>query len=72
QADVIDPSTGLGWSVVVVGIARPVTDPGLLARYEALLPRWVAEPGGRLIRIASELVTGHRFATDTSVDAVHS
>jgi hypothetical protein len=69
EADVIDPLARIGWSVVVVGAARLVTDPRLLVRYEALLPRWVAEPEDQLIRITPELVTGYRFVNDNAVDA---
>ncbi|MEU6772302.1 pyridoxamine 5'-phosphate oxidase family protein [Streptomyces sp. NPDC046759] len=64
EADAIDPVTHLGWSVVVTGYARPVTDPDELARARGLLPLWAARPGtGRAetdqaMRIRPELVTG--------------
>lgn len=69
EADVIDPLTRLGWSVVVVGVARLVTDAAQLARYDALLRRWVDERGDQLIRITPEFVTGYRFANDNAHDA---
>lgn len=42
EADAIDPDTHLGWSVVVTGFARLVTDPQTLARYETLLTPWIS------------------------------
>ncbi|NUT30882.1 MAG: pyridoxamine 5'-phosphate oxidase family protein, partial [Streptomyces sp.] len=41
EADAIDPRTHLGWSVVVTGYARLVTDPDDLARCRALVRPWV-------------------------------
>src|SRR5690606_7809383 len=37
EADDIDPVRRLGWSVVITGAARPVTDPGLLDEYQQRL-----------------------------------
>lgn len=37
EADTIDPVTHVGWSVVVTGYCRPVTDPRDLAYYRELL-----------------------------------
>jgi len=42
EADAIDPGTGLGWSVIVTGIARQVTSHDDVARYE--------QPGRRVAR----------------------
>nr|WP_234443733.1 pyridoxamine 5'-phosphate oxidase family protein [Streptomyces sp. NRRL B-24484] len=61
EADAIDPDTHLGWSVVVTGYARPVTDPDDLRRYEQLLHPWVDTPMTRTVRIKAELVTGFRL-----------
>ena len=59
EADAIDPDTHLGWSVVVTGYARLVTDPGELARIRALLEPWAAQPGmDHAVRIHPDLVTG--------------
>ncbi|MET8949038.1 pyridoxamine 5'-phosphate oxidase family protein [Streptomyces sp. NPDC004542] len=59
EADVIDPDTHLGWSVVVTGYARPVTDPGELVRIRALLEPWAAQPGtDHAVRIHPDLITG--------------
>lgn len=58
EADDIDPDTHLGWSVVVTGYARLVTDPGELARYQALVRPWVEQTMDQAIRIHPDLVTG--------------
>ncbi|MFF9155126.1 pyridoxamine 5'-phosphate oxidase family protein [Streptomyces sp. NPDC014846] len=63
EADVIDPDTHLGWSVVVTGYARLVTDPSELARIQALLKPWVPSEGmDQAVRIRPELVAGVRLA----------
>ncbi|MFD5916686.1 pyridoxamine 5'-phosphate oxidase family protein [Kitasatospora sp. NPDC058201] len=62
EADAIDPSTRLGWSVVVTGFARPVTDPSLLARYRGLLSPWVNASMDHTVAIRPDLVTGYRIA----------
>ncbi|MFF7550043.1 pyridoxamine 5'-phosphate oxidase family protein [Streptomyces canus] len=64
EADDIDATTHLGWSVVVTGYARPVTDPVELDRYQAMLEPWVEQPMDHAIRIRPELVTGVLLTTD--------
>ncbi len=66
EADAIDPVTRLGWSVVVTGFARPVTDPARLARYRALLSPWVTASMDHLVAIQPDLVTGYRLAAGTA------
>ncbi|MCH0540784.1 pyridoxamine 5'-phosphate oxidase family protein [Streptomyces sp. MUM 203J] len=63
EADVIDPETHLGWSVVVTGYAELVVDPAELRRYEGLLRPWVAPeaPMSHALRIRPDLVTGFRL-----------
>ncbi|GHI03888.1 pyridoxamine 5'-phosphate oxidase [Streptomyces cellostaticus] len=59
EADAIDPDTHLGWSVVVTGYARLVTDPGELARIRGLLHPWAPHQGmDHAVRIRPDLVTG--------------
>ncbi|WP_181809306.1 pyridoxamine 5'-phosphate oxidase family protein [Streptomyces shenzhenensis] len=58
EADVIDPDTHLGWSVVVTGFAHLVTDPRELARYESLLRPWLDRTMEHAVRIHPDLVTG--------------
>ncbi|MFF3464192.1 pyridoxamine 5'-phosphate oxidase family protein [Streptomyces sp. NPDC001984] len=62
EADVIDPDTHLGWSVVVTGYARLVTDPDELARVQKLVHPWVHEHSMEYaVRIRPDLVTGVRL-----------
>lgn len=61
EADDIDPDTHLGWSVVVTGYARLVTDPEELARYRALLRPWGSQKMDHAVRIRPDLVTGVRL-----------
>ncbi|MFD7976384.1 pyridoxamine 5'-phosphate oxidase family protein [Streptomyces sp. NPDC059071] len=59
EADVIDPETHLGWSVVVTGYARRVTDERELARFAARLRPWAQHPvTSAALRIRPDLVTG--------------
>ncbi|EST19477.1 pyridoxamine 5'-phosphate oxidase family protein [Streptomyces roseochromogenus] len=59
EADAIDPDTHLGWSVVVTGYARLVTDPVDLARVRTLLAPWAPyEDLDHAVRIRPHLVTG--------------
>ncbi|MFI2201944.1 pyridoxamine 5'-phosphate oxidase family protein [Streptomyces sp. NPDC020192] len=63
EADAIDPDTHLGWSVVVTGYARLVTDPAELARIRGMVTPWVPQHGmDQAVRIRPELVTGVRLA----------
>ncbi|CAM5610545.1 MULTISPECIES: pyridoxamine 5'-phosphate oxidase family protein [Streptomyces] len=61
EADAIDPRTHLGWSVVVTGYARLVTDPEDLARCLALVRPWVDQAMDQAVRIRPDLVTGIRL-----------
>ncbi|MFC9994038.1 pyridoxamine 5'-phosphate oxidase family protein [Nocardia sp. NPDC127526] len=68
EADDIDPIQQLGWSVVVTGIARTVTDPERVARYERLLRPWVNGAMDTVVAIEPALVTGIRLV-DASENA---
>jgi nitroimidazol reductase NimA-like FMN-containing flavoprotein (pyridoxamine 5'-phosphate oxidase superfamily) len=59
EADALDPGTRTGWSVVITGIARLVTDPDDRSRYHALLHPWVDGPHDSVVRISPGLVTGY-------------
>lgn len=61
EADVIDPETHLGWSVVVTGYATPVADP---EGYASRLRPWVVQAMPRALRITPDLVTGFRLEAD--------
>ena len=62
EVDEIDPVAHTGWSVLVTGVARELTDARELARAQVPpLARWA--PGGedRVIAISTELVSGRRI-----------
>jgi nitroimidazol reductase NimA-like FMN-containing flavoprotein (pyridoxamine 5'-phosphate oxidase superfamily) len=61
EAEAIDLAGHLGWSVVVTGVARLVTDPDEVARYRRLLRLWADGKADDVIRISPELVTGLRL-----------
>ncbi|MEC3918688.1 pyridoxamine 5'-phosphate oxidase family protein [Nocardia sp. CDC160] len=69
EADEIDNGTQLGWSVVVTGIARTVTDPERVARYEARLRPWVEGVMDAVVAIEPTLVTGVRLIEKSDPDA---
>ncbi len=51
-----------GWSVVVTGVAREVTDPDELAALgNAPLARWAPRGNGRLVAIATDRISGRRI-----------
>ncbi|MFA7764598.1 pyridoxamine 5'-phosphate oxidase family protein [Streptomyces sp. NRRL S-448] len=64
EADVIDPDTHLGWSVVVTGYASLVADAGEADRYAELLRPCVAQPMAGALRIRPDLVTGFRLEAE--------
>ncbi|MFJ6479942.1 pyridoxamine 5'-phosphate oxidase family protein [Streptomyces sp. NPDC091682] len=64
EADVIDSVTHLGWSVVVTGYARVVSDADEMDRYAHLLRPWVAHRMTSTLRIRPDLVTGFRLEAD--------
>lgn len=67
EADQLDSSGCSGWSVVVVGRARPVTDEAEIARYRPTLPA-VTVPD-QLVSISADVVTGLRLSEGTTVGA---
>ncbi|MEO3789548.1 pyridoxamine 5'-phosphate oxidase family protein [Nonomuraea sp. B10E15] len=58
EADELDGHERLGWSVIVTGVARLVTDPREATRLKAMLLPWVAGEMDQVIRIEPEIVTG--------------
>lgn len=61
EADELDPVNRLGWSVVVTGYARAVTDPAELSRLEHMLQPWVESVMDAAVAIRPEIVTGFRL-----------
>ena len=61
EADLIDPDTHLGWSVIIVGRASRLTDPAQAAQYRELLQPWVADGADDIIAIQADMVDGFRL-----------
>jgi nitroimidazol reductase NimA-like FMN-containing flavoprotein (pyridoxamine 5'-phosphate oxidase superfamily) len=62
EVDEIDPATRSGWSVVVRGVARPLTDAGEIEAARRLpLERWAPGSDSRVIAVSVELVSGRRI-----------
>ncbi|HVB45528.1 MAG TPA: pyridoxamine 5'-phosphate oxidase family protein [Streptosporangiaceae bacterium] len=61
EADVIDTVTQLGWSVVVVGTARLLSDEIATARYRSRLRSWISGAADDVITISAEVVSGYRL-----------
>ena len=70
EADIIDPGTHLGWSVVVTGYAHRVTDPHDLAPYPCPLQPWMRHDAmNAALRIEPDLVTGSRLTVEPMIPA---
>jgi len=67
EADQLDSTGCTGWGVVVVGRARPVTEPAKIRRYRRLLPQ-VSVPD-QLVAISADVVTGFRLDASPAVVA---
>ncbi|MFR0354132.1 pyridoxamine 5'-phosphate oxidase family protein [Streptomyces sediminimaris] len=61
EADHLDPLTQTGWSVMVTGRARLITEPLQADRYRDLLIAWIDRDLDEIIGIQTELVTGYRL-----------
>jgi len=64
EADAIDATRQVGWSVIVVGPARLVTERSAIERYRSLIEPWVAGPADEVISIAANMVSGYRLVPD--------
>src|SRR5215475_4576677 len=61
EADSIDSENHLGWSVIVVGTARLLTDDAAAARYRSLLRPWIFGAVDDVITISTDLVTAYEI-----------
>jgi nitroimidazol reductase NimA-like FMN-containing flavoprotein (pyridoxamine 5'-phosphate oxidase superfamily) len=61
EVDDIDSTYDTGWSVLVSGIARLVTDPGDLERARPRLRAWAPGPHPFMVRVPSTLISGRRL-----------
>ena len=63
EVDDFDPATRTGWSVLVTGVARELTDPTELEAARRIdLPRWAPTDGDRVVAVSLEIVSGRRIA----------
>ena len=61
EADSIDSASQLGWSVIVVGTARLLTDEQAAARYRARLRPWISGAADDVITISADMISGYRL-----------
>lgn len=61
EADELDPVEHTGWSVIVTGLARMVTDPAAISQYDRLLEPWVDTTMDYVIAIEARDITGLRL-----------
>jgi hypothetical protein len=62
EVDDVDPHAHTGWSVVVRGVARELTDPSELAVAQRLrLARWAPAEAHRVVAISTEILSGRRL-----------
>jgi hypothetical protein len=62
EVDDVDPATYTGWSVLVTGVARPVTDPAAAeAMWAAGVPSWLPDQQGVLVVLSTDWISGRRF-----------
>jgi nitroimidazol reductase NimA-like FMN-containing flavoprotein (pyridoxamine 5'-phosphate oxidase superfamily) len=63
EVDAIDPFEHTGWSVMVTGVARRVTDP---VELDAVRPqrvaRWAPDGEDCVVAVSTEMVSGRRIA----------
>ena len=67
EVDDIDPVDQTGWSVVVTGVARELTEPEeLIEAQRPPLARWASGEDHRVVAISTEVVSGRRIVRGRS------
>jgi nitroimidazol reductase NimA-like FMN-containing flavoprotein (pyridoxamine 5'-phosphate oxidase superfamily) len=61
EADDLDPARRTGWSVIVTGMARLVTDPAVADRYATAIEPWIAGDLNQVVAIEPQFITGIRL-----------
>lgn len=62
EVDDMEPVSHTGWSVMVTGVAREVTDAAELdALASAKIPRWAPAEGERVVEITTDMISGRRI-----------
>lgn len=70
EADALDLDGRLGWTVIVVGVARLVTDADAVRRHRMLLRPWVSGSMTDIIIISSEIVTGYELVAQQPEEGI--
>ncbi|MCW2720916.1 pyridoxamine 5'-phosphate oxidase family protein [Pseudonocardia sp.] len=65
QVDHIDPDTGAGWSVLGVGQAYQVTDPGRRVAFTDRVHGWAPDSRAFIVAVPLQQLTGNRFSSAT-------
>ncbi|HUC58609.1 MAG TPA: pyridoxamine 5'-phosphate oxidase family protein [Streptosporangiaceae bacterium] len=65
EADAIDMTRKVGWSVIAVGTAELITEQGAADRYRSLIEPWVDDPADEVIAISTETIHGYRIVPGT-------
>lgn len=71
EADSLDAESRLGWSVIVVGTARLLTDEIAATRYRSRLQPWLSGAVDDVITITADVVTGYRVVAGEETDLGH-
>ena len=67
EADSLDPSGQVGWSVTVIGQSHQVTDAGEISRLERMgLSSWAPGEHEHFIRISPGILSGRRLGALTA------
>jgi hypothetical protein len=66
EADAIDLTDHIGWSVIVVGVAHRVIDPDEASVYRRALRPWASGAKDQVVAIHADMVTGFRLVADSS------
>ena len=62
EVDDFDPMNHSGWSVVVTGVARAITDEDELQSLDGVpIARWAPRGNGRVVSISTDMVSGRRL-----------
>jgi hypothetical protein len=70
EADALDMDSRLGWTVIVVGVAKLVTDAGAAVQLRGLLRPWLSGVMTDIIEISTEIVTGYQLVPDRPEDEI--
>ncbi len=62
EVDDFDPIDHSGWSVVVTGVARAITDEDELQALDGIpIARWAPRGNGQVVSISTDMVSGRRL-----------